>query len=345
MMEISDAARRLHDKAIVVDAHADIPTDVLIRRMGGERGVLDARHASRLREGGIDVQVFGIYVEARYKPARSLEIALRQTEALLEDLAESSEFRLVLASGDLSKVISEGKIAVVLSLEGAEPVESGLEMLHLFFRLGVRALGFTWNNRNLLADGVDEIGSGGGLTCYGREVLSEANRLKMILDVSHMAPAGVRDVLELSSVPVIASHSGAKSVFDHPRNLPDDLIAGIAQKGGVVGVPAFPKIIGAPVPSVETVVNHIEHIVQVGGKEHVGFGADFVDMFSDLVNEGRMGAEWIVPPGENTLGLSSASEMANLTQAMLNRGFDRDLVEGALGANFVRVFEELLPQK
>lgn len=344
MHGVAQRAREIHARAVVVDGHSDIPTDVWLRRMDGERRVLDTRHAERLGRGGVDVQLFGIYVEARMKPARSLEVALRQVEAFLEDLAESLAFMLVRSGSDLSRAVKEKKIATLLVLEGAEPVEAGIELLHLFYRLGIRVLGLTWNQRNLLADGIGEAQTGGGLTRYGREVVAEAAKLGMILDVSHMAPAGVRDVLALADRPVIASHSGACAVFEHARNLSDELIVGIARAGGVIGAPAFPKIIGPPVPTVETVVDHIEHMVRVAGEEHVGVGADFVDMFADLVARGRMGGEWIVPADEETRELSRVEDMPNLTEAMLKRGFSEGVIAGVLGGNFLRVLQRWLPQ-
>ncbi len=333
-----------HKRVVVVEAHSDIPTDVWLRRMDGERRILDIWHASRLRSGGVDIQVAAIYEEARMKPTRSLEVALRQTEAFLADLSESSEFGLIRTAGDLTKVVEEGKIGILLALEGAEPIGDGIELLHLFYRLGVRMLGFTWNQRNTLADGIDESGTGGGLTRYGREVLAEASRLGMILDVSHMAPAGVKDVLTLATGPVIASHSGATGVYNHPRNLSDELIMGIAETGGVVGVPAFPKIIADSVPSVKTVVAHIRYMSDLVGTNHVGFGADFTDMFSDLLSKGRMGSEWVVAQEENTRGLSSASDLPNLTEVMFGSGFSEGAIEGVLGKNFLRVFEAVLPR-
>jgi membrane dipeptidase len=330
-------------KSIIVDAHSDIPYDVFLRRIDGERNILDNLHAPRLKKGGINLCVFAIYVEARYKPTRALEIALRQTEALLSDISESSEFMLIKNKSDFNKFMGQDKIGIILAMEGAEPLESGIELFHLFYRLGIRMLGFTWNQRNALADGIYEIDSRGGLTRYGRQVLDEACKLGVILDVTHMAPAGVDDILELATGPVIASHCGAKSVYNHPRNLSDEHIEKIAKTGGVIGVPIFPKLLGPSVPSVETVVDHIEHIIKIAGEEHVGFGADFVDFFSELTAEGRIGNEWMTPPGEETQGLSTASEVPNLIDAMQKRGFSTNIINGVLSDNFLRVFENSLP--
>lgn len=333
---------RQSETLIVFDAHSDIPTDVFIRRNNGEKKVLDKFHAPRLRKGGVNFQVMAIYVEARYKPFKSLEIALRQTEALLQDLSESSEFLFIKNKGDLTKAITQGKIGTIIDMEGAEPIEAGIELLHMFYRLGVRILGFTWNQRNALADGIGEIASRGGLTLYGKEVLREALKLNIIIDVSHLAPAGVDDILKLATGPIIASHSGAKSVYNQPRNLSDEHIAKIAKTGGIIGVPMFPTIVGPPVTSVETVIDHTSRLVEVAGKEHVGFGADFVDHFSDLVKKGQMGPEWLVKKGEEIQGLYSAAELPNFSDAMYRRGFDAETINGVLGINFYKFFEKCL---
>lgn len=335
----------MQTKRIVVDAHSDIPTEVLLRRQAGEKHVLDRFHYQRLKEGNVNLQVLAIYVESRSKPWRSLEISLRQMEALLEDISESEKFFLVTSKQDLEHVGEGDKIGVILDLEGAEPLESGPEMLHLFFRLGIRMLGVTWNQRNGLASGIDDEASGSGLTSYGREILQEASRLGMMIDVSHMAPKGVGDTLELIKGPIIASHSGAKSVYDHPRNLSDEHIRGIAKSGGVVGVPAFPTLIAPDHASVLSVVKHIDHLIDVAGSMHVGIGADFVDHFEDLIAAGLMGEEWKVPEDIRTLGFHSARDIPNLEKTLLETEHSRSTIDGIVGGNFFTVFEKCLPGK
>ncbi len=331
-------------KRIVVECHSDIPTEIFLRRQSGETGVLDRWHFQRLNEGGITLQVLAIYVESRYKPWRSLDIALRQMEALLEDLSRSERFFLVSSRQDLESVGKEGKIGILIDLEGAEPLEAGPELLHLFYRLGTRMLGVTWNQRNALASGIDDESSGSGLTSYGREIIQEASRLGMMIDVSHMAPNGVRDTLELVKGPVLASHSGAKSIFDHPRNLSDEHILGIAKSGGVIGVPAFPKLIAQSNATVMTVVNHIDRIIEIAGDTSVGIGADFVDHFDDLIAAGMMGEEWKVPEDMKALDFWSARDIPNLEKALMETGHPVLSIERVLGGNFFNVFEECLPE-
>ncbi|MFA0889899.1 MAG: dipeptidase [Synergistales bacterium] len=343
-MNQSKDIRERKNKPVVVEGHSDIPTDVFLRRANGEHQVLDNRHYERLSQGGLSLQVMAIYVESRYTPWRSLDMSLRQQEALLQDLSESQHFFLVGSAKDLARVPEEGKIGVLIDLEGAEPLEAGTEMLHLFFRLGTRMLGVTWNQRNALASGSDDEISCSGLTSFGREIVTEAAKLGMVIDVSHMSSNGVRDTLSLLKSPVIASHSGAKAVYDHPRNLSDEHIRSIAKSGGLVGVPAFPKLIAKTNASIQSVAEHVVHMLKIAGEEHVGIGADFVDFFDDLIKTGKMGEEWTVPEVARTQGFWSASEIPNLGKELAIRGVSPSTVEGVLGENFIRVFERCLPK-
>lgn len=326
----------------IVDGHGDIPTDVFLRRSEGAHKVLDTCYGEKLKMAGIHLQVMAIYVEEQYKPYRSLEIAMRMLESLLEDLEESDQFLLIQTQSDLAAMQEQGKIGVLLDLEGCEPAEGGLELLHLLFRLGIRMVGLTWNQRNRLADGIAERECRGGLTAYGRAFLAEADALGLMVDVSHLSPAGVDDVLRLSGGHVLASHAAAAAVYDHPRNLSDAHIRGIADRGGMIGVPAFPYLLGAS-PSVETAVDHVVHLLETAGEDHVGIGADFVDIFAEMIQRGRMGKEWIVPPGDETDGLRGAADLPNLIAAMERRGFPAPVVRKVAGENYLRFFRSALP--
>ncbi len=133
-----------------------------------------------------------------------------------------------------------------MTVEGGEPLEGEIRILRVLYRLGVRGLGLTWNNRNELADGVGEDRTGGGLTSLGRQVVQEMNRLGMFVDVSHLSEPGFWNVMELCTAPVIASHSNCSAVWNHPRNLTDRQIKAIAEHGGVIGVNLVPDFVGHP---------------------------------------------------------------------------------------------------
>lgn len=326
----------------VIEAHSDIATDILIRRISGEKNILDRYHYDRLFKGGINLQVVAVYVEARLKPHKSLENTLLQIESLLEDLEESKHFYLVKSKKDLENIGQDERIGVLVDLEGAEALEPGIGMLNLIHRLGVRMLGLTWNQRNALASGIGDITSRSGLTFFGIEVINKMKELGMILDVSHLAPAGVDDVLNNYDGTVIASHAGACSVYKCDRNLSDDHIRKIAKKGGVIGIPAFPTLISANKASVEIVVNHIEKIIDLVGDDYVGIGADFVDYFEPLIKKGLLGNEWIVKPEDVTVDFNSASDFIKLRECLKKRGHSEETIQKIMGKNFFRVFQESL---
>lgn len=327
---------------VVVDGHVDYATDILIRRDLGERRVFDTRHAQNLKQVGVKIQVAAIYIQAKDKPHLVVDLSIRQLEALLQDIEESSNFILVKDKEDLEKLFDSEKIGILIDLEGAEIFEHGMAYFHLFHRLGMRMLGLTWNQRNGLASGIDDIDSGSGLTSFGKEVLEEAFRVGVIPDVSHLSPRGVDDVLSLATGPIVASHAGIKSVFDCSRNLSDEHVKGIASTGGVIGIPAFPTLIASKGASVDTVVDHIERVVELVGEDFVGIGTDFVNIFNDLISQGLMGKEWVPASGEKTEGFEGCQDFPNLVGSLTRRGFSSDQINKIMGLNFLRVFKESL---
>ncbi len=227
---------------------------------------------------------------------------------------------------DVEKAKKEDKVAGVIGLEGAESVEGDLSLLRMFYRLGVRLLTVAWSRRNRAADGVYETRTGGGLTNFGLQLVKECNRLGIMVDVSHLSPAGVRDVLEVSSAPVIASHSNAHALCPHPRNLTDEQLVAVARKGGVIGVTFVPAFISEErqEASLEKLLDHIDHIVHIAGIDHVGLGSDF-DGF---------------PPPPPT-GLEDVTCLPAITAGLVERGYSEDNVRKVLGGNLLRVFRQV----
>jgi membrane dipeptidase len=212
-------------------------------------------------------------------------------------------------------------------MEGAEGLEGDLGVLRMMYRLGVRWIGMTWNHRNQAADGLFEARTGGGLTKFGVELVREMNRLGMLVDIAHLAPAGVRDVFEVSEAPVIASHANAHAVCPAPRNLSDEQLAGIAATGGLVGATYVPDFItdGEEPATLDMLVDHVDHMVRVAGVDHVGLGSDF-DGFGDP------------PPA----GLEDASCVPNVTARLLERGYTSEDTQKILGGNWLRVIGQVM---
>ncbi len=316
----------LHHESIVVDMHADTLLDVLKgkRRLAdqGKGGHVDL---SRLRRGGVRVQFFACFIEPEYKPERALKQALRLLDAFYrEEEANRSELQLATSVEEIQGIAAAGKIAAILSIEGGEALERDLGVLRIFYRLGVRSLCLTWNERNYLADGVAEGRAGGGLTRFGVEVVRELNRLGMLVDVSHLGERGFWDVLEVSTSPVIASHSNARALCDHPRNLTDQQIRALAAHGGVVGINFAPHFLAEDGNAcLDAVVAHIEYLLELVGPDHVGLGSDF-----DGIEK-------------TPRGLEDVRFLPELTEALLARGIDAETVQKVLGRNILRVMDQV----
>lgn len=316
----------LHFDSIVVDAHCDTLGDVLEgKRTLTERSSEGHVDLPRLREGGVTAQLFACFVPVEEYHRSATRHAMQRLD-MLHLAVENHADQIILATSaaDVRRAKSEGKIAGILGLEGAEPLGDNIEVLRCFYRLGVRNLGLTWNFRNDAADGVMEGPNARGLSAFGVRVVEECNRLGIIVDVSHLAAAGVSDVLRVSQQPIIASHSNARAVFDHYRNLTDAQIEAIAGRGGLIGVTFVNAFLHSPAgeATVEHALDHLDYLVRVAGPDHVALGSDF-----DGATMPR--------------GLEDATCYPALTAGMLARGHSETTVRKVLGLNFLRVFEQV----
>ncbi len=170
------------------------------------------------------------------------------------------------------------KAATLLAIEEGGAIDGSLEALRCLYELGVRAMTLTWSNRNDIADGINEEATGSGLTLFGKQVVAEMNRLGMLVDVSHISTAGFWSVIETSTKPIIATHSNAKSLCAHPRNLNDEQIKALAQNGGLAGITFAGQFLEEDWRNacIESVYKHIDYMLNlIGNDEHIGFGSDF----------------------------------------------------------------------
>lgn len=333
---LSQEVLDLHASSIIFDGHCDtlIPVREGLRRLdqrvevnpGGDSR--DVRHVDlpRLREAGVTAQIFACFVREQFLPAGATLEALRLIDAFYGALEENPDaLLLATTAADVERAKATGRVAGILSLEGAEPLAGELPALRMFYRLGVRALGLTWNYRNQAADGLFEARTGGGLTKFGVALVEEANRLGVILDVAHLAPAGVRDVLNLSQAPVVASHANAHALCDFPRNLTDEQLAGIAASGGLVAVTYVPAFVAADEKeaSLDRLLDHLDYIVKAIGIDHVGIGSDF-DGYNGVLS-----------------GLEDVTRLPALTAGLVARGYGPEAVAKILGGNYLRVFRQV----
>lgn len=328
MKTVSPEALDLHRRAVVCDAHCD--TILELERQGrslGERSQTGHVDLPRLLEGGVTAQVFALYVEDVYLPAHAVRRTLQLLDRFYQELAANGE-RMLLATcaADIRRAKAEGKVAAILGLEGGEALDGMLASLRIYHRLGVRLVTLTWNRRNALADGLDEARTDGGLTRFGVEVVEEMNRLGMLIDLAHLSPAGLADVLQVTTSPVIVSHANAQALYNHRRNLSDEQLRAVALTGGLIGVTFVPQFIAPQAPTLDHLLEHIVHIVRVAGEDHVGLGSDY-DGFG--------------PPGSFP-DLHDVTHLPRLTEGLLRRGLSERVVEKVLGENFLRVFGEVV---
>jgi len=369
---LSDRARALHQRAIVLDAHSDVILRVLDK--GVDLGVRsDQGHMDipRLIEGGIDAQVFAIWVSPSYLPNRAIKRALDMIDAVYQQIEKHPDkLELARTASDVERIAAQNKIAVILGLEGGHIIEDDLAVLRMFYQLGVRYMTLTWMNTNNWADAAGDTARWGGLNDFGVKVVKEMNRIGMIVDVSHVSDETFWDVLEVTSDPVIASHSSCRALCDHFRNLSDEMLRALAENGGVVGINFYAGYLDEEYKeqaekmrrelkeqlealereykdhpeqyhkqrraliekkrrelktvSLEKLIDHIDHVVKVAGIDHVGLGSDF-DGCSVL-----------------PVGLEDCSKVPNITQALLERGYNEEEILKILGGNFLRVFREVV---
>jgi membrane dipeptidase len=326
-------ATTLHGQIIVIDGHCD----TLLRLQREEQGLPpylrqepDGGHIDieRLKVGGVTAQNFACYVRPEHLPAQATRETLRLIDVFYRYQAEHADELLpATCAADIERAKAENKVAGILSMEGAEGLEGDLGVLRTMYRLGVRWVGLTWSRRNQAGDGVGEKRTGGGLTGFGVQLVEELNRLGMIVDIAHLAPAGVRDVFEICQGPVVASHANAHALCAVSRNLTDEQLAQVAASGGVVGAVFCPPFIttGEEPATLDMLLDHVDHMVKVMGVEHVGLGSDF-DGFG----------------GPSPVGLEDVSCVPNITVGLLARGYEVEDVGKILGGNWLRVIREVM---
>ncbi|MBI5359431.1 MAG: membrane dipeptidase [Planctomycetes bacterium] len=318
----------LHKNSIVIDCHADSlarcfgenPADLSVK---AEKGHWDVPRAV---EGGVTCQVLAMCTCSRYDVQSPVRHVMEMADAGISLIEKNSDrLLLVRTAGDITRAKKENKTAVLMSIENGLALEGSARILRNFYRLGVRAMGLTWNYRNEIADGTNEELLKAGLTKFGMETVSEMNRLGMLIDVSHLNPAGFWDVLEKSLKPVIASHSNAHAACGHPRNLYDDQIKALAQKGGVMGINFYSEFLRKEgSASIEDVFRHIDYITALAGPDCVGLGSDF---------------DGISRPPE---GLEDVSKLPKITERLIKAGYKDEDIKKILGMNFFRVFKTVI---
>ncbi|HEX3335128.1 MAG TPA: dipeptidase [Jatrophihabitans sp.] len=314
-------ARRILQRHPIVDGHNDLAW-AMHEHFGYDLDAypVDVRQSVtqtdlvRLREGGVGGQFWSVYVPARLGD-HALAVTLGQIDFVLRMVARYPDhLTLALTADDVDAALGEGRVASLMGAEGGHSIQSSLAVLRTLHAMGVRYLTLTHNDNVPWADSATDLPNLGGLNDFGRQVVGEMNRLGMLVDLSHTAPGTMRDALAASTAPVIFSHSSARGVTDHVRNVPDDVLMSLTGNGGVCMVTFVPAFVSAachewdhavltemdergedrrdwtahmaaaarrarthpaPVATVAQVADHVEHVRSVAGIEHVGIGGDF----------------------------------------------------------------------
>ncbi len=319
----------------VTDCHNDLILLVDHHRNHGNTNYFRDSCIPDLRAGGVGLQIAPIFVDPEYSPEGALRRSLFLTELLLEEIEKNSDqVALCLNGDDIDSAIEAGKIAFVIALEGCEQIDRDVSMLRMFFRLGVRTAMFTHFGRTPLADGSAEDDTGSRLTDAGVEAVKLMESLGMVVDVSHLNMAGTDHVLEVATRPVIASHSSARALCDVHRNLTDDRLKAIASTGGVIGVNFFPLFIDPSAPTVDRLIDHVEHVASIAGIDHVGLGPDFIKEIADTIESEFQGID-IGQVLEGTVG--GPADFLLVAEGLARRGFSNEDVAKVMGQNFLRV--------
>jgi len=256
--------------------------------------------------------------------------------------ARPEQFVKVAGVDDVLRARKEGKLAVVYGFQGTTPFEREIGLVDVFYRLGVRQALMAYNQKNFVGDGCHEPGDA-GLSSFGRQVVAEMNRVGMLVDCTHTGYRTSMDVFEVASGPVVFSHSNARALVDHERNIRDDQALACARTGGVIGVNGVGIFLGENEASAERLFLHLDHFVQLVGARHVGLGLDVVSDRQPLIEIVRAQAErYPASQGYGVVPEFGWPELVpQVTERMLAAGYADDAIAGILGANWLRVATEV----
>ena len=336
----------------VADAHVDLLLELAWRREREEQGAFGEHWLPNLQAGGVRLQVCPIYVEGNLVPDGALRAAIGLASAFHETLRESGEraFQVVSAS-DLADVESgDGRVGLMLALEGTEALGSSPELVDAFWALGVRMVGLTWSRRNAFADGSGEPGAG-GLSRLGGELVDRLVALGCPIDLAHASERTFEDVLERTppDAALLVSHTCCRSLRDIPRNTSDDQLRAIAERGGVVGIMALAAAVDPGQHDLERYLDHVEHALSVAGREHVCLGADFM---AQLVRSGAVTMTTRelkavtssgLDPGTPVTGLEGPQDYSALSEGLRRRSLGDDTIAAVLHGNLLRFLRRALP--
>ncbi len=308
----------------VLDSHMDTPTQILRGRDVSKDNHCAQVDFPKLRRGGVDGAFFALYIPADLRGEQAYEHALKLYECTSRAIESNNDVAWAVSEVQAYENKSKGLFSVFLGLENGSPIGKSLDRLREFYDKGVRYMTLCHNGDNEICDSAASVvKTWHGLSPFGKEVIEEMNRLGMLIDVSHISDEAFYDVLKYSTRPVVATHSCCRALCNHPRNMTDDMIRALADKGGVIQINFYPVFLEEgyiDVPSYKYIVDHIDHVVRLVGINHVGLGSDFDGI--DVVPE----------------GLEDVSMFSKIFEEMRRRGYTEDDIEKVASRNFFNVF-------
>ncbi|MDR0659609.1 MAG: dipeptidase [Prevotellaceae bacterium] len=325
-------AKELHQRILTLDSHVDTPSrftrDTSINI--GKRNDKVKVDLTKMEEGKLDAVFFAIYHPQGLQTDSALSAAYLNAKKQLENIyyqVEKNSDRATVATNlhEALQAKKEGKRAIFIGVENAYCLGTDkLSAMKEFYSLGARYITLCHTKASDVCYSSGETGEDTGLTDFGKELISEMNRLGMLIDLSHASDQTVRDVIACSKTPVVATHSSVRNLYNHPRNLSDELIRLIADNGGVIQVSIWTGFLKSKEDgraTVSDVVDHIDYIVSLVGIDHVGFGSDF-------------------DGGGGVVGCEDASGIINITVEMLRRNYTEIAIEKFWSLNFFRILEQ-----
>jgi membrane dipeptidase len=385
-LTVSGRAARVYADAIVIDTHNDVPSKMIddgynadVRHTPGFAANQGETDLPRLVESGITGVFFSAYVDPEKWTFRTPDQSWRQVQVYLDTISSfvrRHPDRLLFATtaADIRRAKAERKVAVLIGVEGGHVIENSIDRLRELHHRGVRYMTLTWNNGTEWAGAAAGLNGTrtGGLTEHGRAIVREMNRLGMLVDISHVSDSTFFDALATSTYPVIASHSSARALNGHRRNMSDAQLRAVARNGGVVNVnfysvfidPVFmakadslagndAAIRALPRPPLSKLLDHFEHIIRVAGIDHVGLGSDF-DGVGGLLPQGMddvtldhvgLGSDFDGVGGLLPQGMDDVTRLPLIAQGLLDRGYSESDVRKVLGGNMLRVMERAIDRK
>jgi membrane dipeptidase len=374
---VSSKAMQIHNSAIVVDTHADTPQRFLDGGFDiGSTDPADKGHINldKARAGNLSAEFFSIWVDPRISSNHFSQKTLDLIDSVYQQAARHPDrMTMAFSVGDIERAHKEHKLAALMGIEGGHSIENDIHLLRDFYRLGVRYMTLSWSNTNEWADSSGDIKDAkvqhhNGLTDFGKEVVLEMNRLGMMVDISHVADKTFWDTIATTKAPVIASHSSARALANHPRNMTDDMLRAVAKNGGVVQVNFFSAFDDAKyLEASEAQAKDRDAAVELAlaKKRASGQAITYLDEdriqeewlariprppFSSLidhiakvagVDHVGLGSDFDGVSGATPSGMDSAADLPKITQALLDRKYSPEDIRKILGGNLLRVFQEV----